>query len=80
MRMAEAVIIEVKNAYNKTNWLLDYHKSGVTVGEFGVGSRGRGDFYVHEKIAEVIGDSGAVVSTKDLDDAGVVNMVISTFR
>jgi len=71
-RWAEAVIVEVKNAYGKTNWLLDYYRSGVTMGEFGVGSRGRGDFYVHEKIAEVIGDSGAVVSSKDLDDAGVV--------
>ncbi|MBO8179430.1 MAG: hypothetical protein H0Z19_02975 [Archaeoglobus sp.] len=71
-RWAEAVIVEVKNAYSKSNWLLDYYKSGVTMGEFGVGSRGRGDFYVHEKIAEVIGNSGAVVSSKDLDDAGVV--------
>lgn len=73
-RWAEAVIVEVKNAYSKTNWLLDYYRSGVTMGEFGVGSRGRGDFYVHEKIAEVIGDSGAVVSSKDLDDAGVVKV------
>jgi len=71
-RWAEAVIVEVKNAYSKSNWLLDYYKSGVTMGEFGVGSRGKGDFYVHEKIAEVIGNSGAVVSSKDLDDAGVV--------
>jgi len=72
MRWAEAVIVEVKNAYSRTNWLLDYHRSGVTMGEFGVGSRGKGDFYVHEKIAEVIGNSGAVVSSRDLDDAGVV--------
>ncbi|WP_202320684.1 AIR synthase-related protein [Archaeoglobus neptunius] len=71
-RWAEAVIVEVKNAYGKSNYLLDYYKSGVTMGRFGVGSRGRGDFYVHEKIAEVIGSSGAVVSSKDLDDAGVV--------
>lgn len=74
MHWAEAVIVEVKNAYSKTNWLLDYYRSGVTMGEFGVGSRGRGDFYVHEKIAEVIGNSGAVVSSKDLDDAGVVKV------
>uniref|UniRef100_A0A7C3MB52 AIR synthase n=1 Tax=Archaeoglobus fulgidus TaxID=2234 RepID=A0A7C3MB52_ARCFL len=72
MRWAEAVIVEVKNAYSRSNWLLDYHRSGVTMGEFGVGSRGKGDFYVHEKIAEVIGNSGAVVSSRDLDDAGVV--------
>lgn len=74
-KWAEAVIVEVKNAYGKKNDLLDYYRSGVTMGAFGVGSRGRGDFYVHEKIAEVIGSrvvSLAVVSSKDLDDAGVV--------
>ncbi len=72
LKWAEAVLIEVKNAYSKTNYILDYYKSGVTMGMFGVGSRGRGDFYVHSKIAEVIGDTKAVVSSKDLDDAGVV--------
>ncbi len=70
-RWAEAVIVEVKNAYSRTNFLLDYYRSGVTMGEFGVGSRGKGDFYVHSKIAE-IASSNAVVSSKDLDDAGVV--------
>jgi hydrogenase expression/formation protein len=71
-RWAEAVIIEVKNATSKSSFILDYYHSGVTMGQFGVGSRGKGDFYTHSKIAEVIGDSDAVVSTKDLDDAGVV--------
>ncbi len=71
-RWAKAVITEVKNAYSKSSYLLNYHRTGVTMGAFGVGSRGKGDFYVHSKIAEVIGNSGAVVSTKDLDDAGVV--------
>ncbi len=72
LKWAEAVILEVKNAYSKTNYILDYYKSGVTMGMFGVGSRGKGDFYVHSKIAEVIGETKAVVSSKDLDDAGVV--------
>lgn len=71
-KLAEAVVEEVKNAYSKTNYLLDYHKTGVTMGKFGVGSRGLGDFYVHSKIAEMCGD--AVVSSKDLDDAGVVKV------
>lgn len=69
---AKAVVVEVKNAYSKSSELLDYYKSGVSMGEFGVGSRGKGDFYVHSKIAEVIGETTALVSTKDLDDAGVV--------
>ena len=71
-KWAEAVILEVKNATSKSHPVLDYLSSGVSMGEFGVGSRGRGDFYVHRKIAEVIGESNAVLSTKDLDDAGVV--------
>ena len=70
LKLAEAVIVEVKNAYSKTNYLLDYYRSGVTMGKFGVGSRGTGDFYVHSKIAEMCG--GAVISSRDLDDAGVV--------
>lgn len=68
---ARAVILEVKNAYSKTSWLLDYYRSGVTVGSFGVGSRGKGDFYVHSKIGE-ISNVSAILSPKDLDDAGVV--------
>jgi hydrogenase expression/formation protein len=71
-KWADAVVVEVKNATSKSNFILDYYRSGVSMGEFGVGSRGRGDFYVHRKIAEVIGESKAVLSTKDLDDAGVV--------
>ncbi|MBO8182148.1 MAG: hypothetical protein H0Z28_05060 [Archaeoglobus sp.] len=71
-KWAEAVVLEVKNATSKSHPVLDYSPSGVSMGEFGVGSRGRGDFYVHRKIAEVIGESDAVLSTKDLDDAGVV--------
>ncbi|MEM0089543.1 MAG: AIR synthase-related protein [Archaeoglobaceae archaeon] len=68
---AKAVVLEVKNAYSKTNWLLDYYRTGVTMGLFGVGSRGRGDFYVHSKIGEMSRVS-AVLSPRDLDDAGVV--------
>ncbi len=72
-RWAEAVITEVKNAYSKTHPLLEYHKSGVKMGEFGVGSRGIGDFYVHRKIGEMISKSvKAEISSSDLDDAGVV--------
>lgn len=47
--------------------------SGVTMGEFGVGSRGIGDFYTHEKIAQVIGKTSAVVDSSHLDDSGVVH-------
>ncbi|MFQ6105720.1 MAG: AIR synthase-related protein [Candidatus Hydrothermarchaeaceae archaeon] len=42
------------------------------MGEFGVGSRGKGDFFVHKKISEIIGRTGAVVDSRAQDDAGVV--------
>lgn len=71
-KWAKAIIAEVKNAYSKKIPVLDYYASGVKMGEFGVGSRGKGDFYVHRKIAEVIGESNAIISSKDLDDAGVI--------
>jgi hydrogenase expression/formation protein len=44
------------------------------MGEFGVGSRGTGDFYVHAKLGEVIGQTGAVVDSSQLDDSGVVKI------
>ncbi len=65
-KIAEAVFVEVKNAYSKSIPILEYYKSGVKMGEFGVGSRGEGDFYVHSKIAEMC--------RGDLDDAGVVKV------
>lgn len=70
-KWAKAVIIEVKNAYSRTLPILEYYKTGVTMGAFGVGSRGKGDFYVHSKIGELSRVS-AVLSPRDLDDAGVV--------
>ncbi len=73
-KWADAVILEVKNAYSKSSPILEYYKSGVKMGEFGVGSRGKGDFYVHSKIAEIIGSTKAVISSRDLDDAGVVKV------
>ena len=65
-KIAEAVFLEVKNAYSKTTPILDYFKSDVKMGEFGVGSRGEGDFYVHSKIGEMC--------RSELDDAGVVRV------
>lgn len=69
---AKAVILEVKYAISKSSDVLQYYNSGVKMGEFGVGSRGKGDFYVHKKISEVIGENKAAISSKDLDDAGVI--------
>jgi hydrogenase expression/formation protein len=70
--IANAVIVEAKATMNPEGDALQPISSGVTMGEFGVGSRGAGDFYTHEKIAEVIGKTSAVVDSSHLDDSGVV--------
>ncbi|WP_319506055.1 AIR synthase-related protein [uncultured Methanolobus sp.] len=71
-KLAQATITEAKATLDLKGDVLEPTVSGVTIGEFGVGSRGLGDFYTHEKIAEVIGKTSAVVDTTHLDDSGVV--------
>lgn len=78
--ISRAILEEAKRtidlkAENKDKDELDIFtelKSGVRMGEFGVGSRGLGDFYAHEKIGEIIGATGAVVDSSSLSDSGVV--------
>ncbi|WP_461436350.1 AIR synthase-related protein [Methanosphaera sp.] len=55
---------------------LSYPKSNIHMGEFGVGSRGKGDFFVHSKIAEIIrnSDVDSVVNPTAQDDGGVVEI------
>lgn len=79
MEFSEAVLEEVKTALGAgrvedpiLRGLLTCPKAGVTMGEFGVGSRGEGDFYVHRKIAGIVGETGALVDAREQDDAGVV--------
>jgi hydrogenase expression/formation protein len=76
---SEAIYEEVSSALDykklkdaKLKGLLDYPRSGVTMGEFGVGSRGEGDFKVHRSIADIIGEKSALIGPQDQDDAGVV--------
>jgi hydrogenase expression/formation protein len=66
MRISHAVVEEAERT------LCDRDVSGVTMGNFGVGSRGSGDFYLHEKIASIIGKTSAIVGSDQLDDSGVV--------
>lgn len=72
--IAAAVICEAKVTLNVEGDVLAPTISGVSMGEFGVGSRGTGDFYVHSKLGEVIGKTGAVVDSSQLDDSGVVKI------
>lgn len=73
-KLATAVITEANATLGLDNQILTFPRSGVTMGDFGVGSRGQGDFYAHEKIAEVIGKTGALVDSSQLDDSGVVRV------
>ena len=72
--IARAAIVEARATLRPTGEVLAPVISGVTMGELGVGSRGAGDFYTHEKIAEVIGRTDAVVDSSHLDDSGVVRL------
>lgn len=73
LAFAEAVIEEVERSEGLEGDLFAFVPAGVSMGEFGVGSRGKGDFYVHRKIAEIIGKGRAVVGVEDMDDAGAVS-------
>lgn len=72
LSFAQAVMVEVAATTDISSDILTYEKAGVTMGAFGVGSRGTGDFYAHRKIAGIIGTSAATVGVEDMDDAGVV--------
>ena len=79
---ARAVIDEVKNSRGLTGDLFSLEPAGVKMGEFGVGSRGKGDFFAHRQIARIIGKTSASVGVDEMDDAGAVrvgdNYVICT--
>lgn len=70
--LASAVIQEASATLNPRGDVFMLDPVGVSMGDFGVGSRGSGDFYTHTKIAEVIGRTDAVVDSAQLDDSGVV--------
>ncbi|MGB9175269.1 MAG: AIR synthase-related protein [Methanoregula sp.] len=69
---ARAVIEEVKNTQGLSGDFFSFEPAGVHMGEFGVGSRGKGDFFAHRQIARIIGKSSATVGVDEMDDGGVV--------
>lgn len=79
--MAQAVIDEVKYTLQIEKHqdadlrnLINYPQAQVKMGEIGVGSRGEGDFFVHQKIADIVAStqSSALISPSAQDDGGVV--------
>jgi len=79
---AQAVIEEVKNSRGLKGDFFSFEAAGVKMGEFGVGSRGKGDFFAHRQIARIIGKTSASVGVDEMDDAGAVraggNYIICT--
>jgi hydrogenase expression/formation protein len=71
--LAGAVVEEVGNALPAGGDLFGFTRAGVGMGDFGVGSRGKGDFYAHRQIARIIGRTKAAVGVDEMDDAGVVS-------
>ena len=69
---AAAVMEEVKNSGGLSGDFFAFEPAGVKMGEFGVGSRGRGDFFAHRQIARIIGKTSASVGVDEMDDAGAV--------
>ncbi|MDD1701423.1 MAG: AIR synthase related protein [Methanoregula sp.] len=69
---ARAVVEEVKNTKGLAGDFFSYTPANVKMGEFGVGSRGRGDFFAHREIARIIGKTNASVGVDEMDDAGAV--------
>ncbi|MDH7510339.1 MAG: AIR synthase-related protein [Methanolinea sp.] len=69
---AGAVIAEVRNTTGLSGDLFSFRESGVSMGEFGVGSRGTGDFFAHRQIARIIGKTSASVGVDEMDDAGAI--------
>jgi len=69
---ARAVLLEAKNSTGLTGDLFTFEPAGSSMGEFGVGSRGAGDFFAHRQLARIIGRTSATVGVDEMDDAGAV--------
>jgi hydrogenase expression/formation protein len=67
-----AVIEEVNNTLGLHGDFFEFEPAQVKMGEFGVGSRGQGDFFAHRQIARIIGKTSASVGVDEMDDAGAV--------
>lgn len=70
--LSSAIIREVQNSTGLTGDLFSLEPASVSMGEFGVGSRGKGDFFAHRQIARIIGKTSASVGVDEMDDAGAV--------
>ncbi len=77
-RRAKAILQEIKNIESIIDPFIKKictsPISNASAEVSGLGCRGEGDFYIHHKLAEIIGKTGAVVDSLDQDDAGVTKV------
>lgn len=76
-QLASAVVEEVRNSSTALTGsgpqALRPIRSGVSMGDQGVGCRGTGDFFVHRLVADLSETGqGAILTPQDMDDAGAV--------
>ncbi|MFA5771167.1 MAG: AIR synthase-related protein [Thermoplasmata archaeon] len=73
---AKAIIEEIKSMRNIsdkfTKFLCECPEAKISANDSGLGCRGTGDFFIHRKIADIIGRTSAVIDPTHQDDAGVV--------
>jgi hydrogenase expression/formation protein len=73
---AKAIIEEIKSTQNIsdkfTKFVCEYPKANISANDSGLGCRGSGDFFIHHKIADIIGRTSAIIDPTHQDDAGVV--------
>ncbi|HMB65898.1 MAG TPA: hypothetical protein VKO42_03390, partial [Patescibacteria group bacterium] len=86
LKMAEGVLQESKKSLSAhsnplikndklLSTLLNIPKAGVSMGEGGVGCRGKGDFFVHELLTKISKTSvDPLISPESLDDTGAVEV------
>lgn len=80
LKLANVVYDEIKTTQNidttQIEDLMQYPHTNIKMGEFGVGSRGVGDFYVHSKIAKIIENTktDSIVDPTQQDDGGVIKV------
>ena len=77
-RLSSAVIDEVESSQGALGGDIPFLgpiRSGITMGNQGVGCRGTGDFFVHGLVAGFSGASrGVILSPMDMDDAGAIEV------
>jgi hydrogenase expression/formation protein len=73
-KKAEALLKEIEHSENLdsfSKWIGAFPRS-IDADDSGLGCRGKGDFFIHRCIADIIGRTNAIIDSTHQDDAGIV--------